>query len=489
MTFIAGNATSFPSVPAPAYDRSRVTTGIVHFGLGNFHRAHQAMFIDGLMTAGQAYDWGICGVGVLPGDIRMRDVLRAQDFLYTLVLKHGDGSLEPRVIGSIHDYLFAPDDPEAVIAKLAAPTTRIVSLTVTEGGYNVERTTGEFDVTNPAVLRDAATPRAPLTVFGLIVEGLARRRSAGVPPFTVMSCDNLPGNGHVAKRAIVTYATLVDADLARWIAKEVAFPNSMVDRITPVTTDEDRAMVKREFGINDGWPVVAEPFVQWAVEDRFTLGRPAYENVGVQVVDDVEPYELMKLRLLNASHQGMAYFGTLLGHTYAHEAAGNPLIAAYLRRYMDDEVRPTLQPVPGIDLDDYIASLFERFTNPHVADTLARLCVDSSDRIPKFVLPTIRANLASGGPVALGAALVASWARYVEGTSESGRQITVVDELRDELVPLALQQHDAPTTFIEYGPVFDDLAAEERFRDAYTAALEGLHRNGSSAVLASLLGR
>jgi mannitol 2-dehydrogenase len=476
-----------PDVPTPAYDRSRITTGIVHFGLGNFHRAHQAMFVDRLMNRGEALDWGICGVGVLPGDVRMRDVLAAQDHLYTLVLKHGDGSTQPRVIGSVHDYLFAPDDPEAVVAVLAAPTTRIVSLTVTEGGYYIDRTTGEFDASDPGVQRDLRTPHEPSTVFGLITEGLARRRAAGTPAFTVMSCDNLPGNGEVTRRVVTAYAELVDPDLAAWIAAEVAFPNSMVDRITPVTTDEDRALVRDGYGIADGWPVVAEPFVQWVLEDHFPAGRPAFEEVGVQVVDDVVPYELMKLRLLNASHQGLAYPGLLTGHTFAHEAATDPLIVAFLSGYMA-EARPTLPAVPGIDLDAYIAELFERFANPAVADTLARLATDASDRIPKFVLPAVRDNIAAGRPVDFGAALVATWARYSEGTDEAGRPLPINDALHERLAPLAVRERTEPLAFLGATDVFGDLAGEPAFTQPYLSALRVLQEEGTAALLTRLTG-
>ena len=475
-------------VPVPTYDRSAITVGIVHFGLGNFHRAHQAMYLDRLMERGEALDLGICGVGVMPRDAEMRDALGAQDHLYSLTLKHADGSLEPRVIGSIADFLYAPDDPEAVLAVMTAPTTRIVSMTVTEGGYNLDHVTGKFVLEAPAIAHDLGEGAAPTTMFGFVTEALRRRRDAGTPPFTVMSCDNIQGNGDTAKETITTFATAKDPELGAWIAEHVEFPNSMVDRITPVTTDADRALVSERFGIEDAWPVVAEPFEQWVLEDRFPLGRPAYEEVGVQVVDDVVPYELMKLRLLNASHQTMAYFGILSGHTYAHEATNDPLIATLLRRYMDEEGTPTLDPVPGIDLDEYKATLMERFANPEIADTLARLAAESSDRIPKWLLPVVRSNLAAGRPVALSAAVVASWARYDEAVDEQGNPITVVDQLRDELVPIAQRQHDDDLAFLRNRDVFGDLVDDERFVAAYRTVLGRLHEAGAQAALAELLG-
>ena len=258
-------------IPTPTYDRSRLRPGIVHLGVGGFHRAHQAMYVDRLLNSGDpgALDWGICGVGVLPHDARMRDVLNAQDGLYTLVLKDSDGSWKPRVIGSIVDFLLAPDDPEAVIERMAAESTKIVSLTVTEGGYNVHPVTGEFDADNSAVVADLAPGATPRTSFGLVVEALARRRARGLAPFTVMSCDNIQGNGHVAAKMFGAFAGLRDPELGDWLAANVRFPNSMVDRITPVTTDADRAAVADRFGIDDGWPVVCEPFTQWVLEDTF----------------------------------------------------------------------------------------------------------------------------------------------------------------------------------------------------------------------------
>ena len=473
-------------VAAPAYDRGLVTPGVVHFGVGSFHRAHQAMYLDRLMNQGQALDWGSCGAGLMPADRKMKEVLEAQDGLYTLVLKHSDGTYEPRVIGSIVAYLFAPDDPEAVIEKMAAPSIRIVSLTITEGGYNISDVTGEFDAANPDVVRDLAPGAVPRTTFGLITEALRRRRERGLVPFTVMSCDNLQGNGDLARRAFTTFARLRDPGLGGWVEREVRFPNSMVDRITPVTTGADRAEVTARFGIQDQWPVVCEPFTQWVLQDAFTAGRPPYEQAGVQVVDDVEPYELMKLRLLNASHQAMCYFGYLCGYRLVHQAAQDPLFRAFLLGYMDTEATPTLPPVPGVDLGGYKHTLIERFSNPEVRDTIARLCAESSDRIPKWLLPVIRTQLATGGEIRRSAAVVASWARYAEGVDEQGEPIKVVDRLADTLTKLARQQREDPDAFIANRDVFGDLAGHERFRTAYRSALASLHARGARATLQSL---
>jgi len=451
-------------VAKPTYDRSQISVGIVHFGVGGFHRAHQAMYIDALLEDGKALDWGICGVGVMPADQRMKDALDAQDGLYTLILENPDGTRDVRVIGSIVEYRYAPDDPETVIELLAAPSTRIVSMTITEGGYQIENA-GE------------------MSVFGLVTEALSRRRDRGIASPTIVSCDNIEGNGDIAREAFTGYADRAHPGLSDWMAEHTTFPNSMVDRITPVTTPEVIDGLAEQFGIEDRWPVVAEPFTSWALEDHFADGRPPYEDVGVLMVDDVTPYELMKLRLLNASHQGLCYFAYLAGYRLVHDAASDPLFAEFLLAYMDSEATGTLKPVPGIDLPNYKRTLIERFGNPGVRDTIARLCADSSDRIPKWLLPVIRANLASGAPIRLSAAIVASWARYAEGVDENGDPIDVVDQLADSLVPIAKSQKDNPLAFVENRSLFGDLADEPRFVEAYRWALDSLHADGARATL------
>jgi mannitol 2-dehydrogenase len=447
----------------PSYDRGGVGIGIVHFGVGGFHRAHQAAYIDRLLEQGLATEWGICGVGVLPADRRMRDVLRAQDGLYTLVAQHADGSREPRVIGSIVDYRYAPDDPEATIELLAAPSTRIVSMTITEGGYHGDG-----------------------FAFELIVQALARRRDRGIASPTIVSCDNIEANGEAARRAVMAHAGHCPG-LADWVAAHTRFPNSMVDRITPATTPDIVAAVQRDFGVTDQWPVLTEAFTAWVLEDDFADGRPPLEQAGVLLVDDVGPYESMKLRLLNAGHQCLCYFAHLCGFEFVHDAARDPLFAEFLLAYFDSEAIPTLAPVPGIDLHDYSRTLIERFANPGVRDTVARLCAYSSDRIPKWLLPVIRDNLANDGPIRLASATVASWARYAEGVDEQGEPIEVVDQLADSLVPIARSQHEHPTAFIESAALFGDLAQQPRFVQAYRWALESLHRNGARATLEALL--
>jgi mannitol 2-dehydrogenase len=472
-------------VDVPAYDRAALAVGIVHFGVGGFHRAHQAMYIDRLAEQGLADGWGICGVGLMPFDRGVRDALHGQDCLYTLVTKAPDGSVSARVIGSIVEYRYAPDDPEAVLAVLTAPTTRVVSMTVTESGYNVHRVTGEFDANGPGIAEDLSHPQRPATVFGYVAEALARRRAAGVPPFAVLSCDNIQGNGQVARRAFCGFARLRDVDLADWMEHHVEFPNCMVDRITPVTTDEDRVLVAERFGMRDAWPVTCEPFTQWVLEDAFPSGRPPLEKADVQIVSDVEPYELMKLRLLNAGHQAIGYAGMLAGYRLVDEATHDDAFADFLRSYMRIEAIPSLRPVTGTDLGAYVESLIERFGNSHIRDTLARLCVDSSERMPKFVLPVLRYQLAHDGPIERAVRIVAAWARWCEGTDEHGSRFDIVDPAAETLRARAAAQRENPLAFVENREIFGDLAANSRFVDAFTEALASLAAQGARATLAA----
>ena len=447
------------------------------------------MYVDRLLENGEGQEWGICGVGVLEQDAHMRDVMAEQDNLYTLVLRHPDGELEPRIVGSVLEYLFAPDSPETVFERLVDPNVRIVSLTVTEGGYLKNPATGEFDAEHPSVVHDLEDPKHPQTAFAYIVEGLRRRRDAGIEPYTVLSCDNLQGNGIYARQAVVGFANLVDPELGAWIDANVEFPNCMVDRITPGTTDGDRTAVLEHFGIEDQWPVPGEPFTQWIVEDEFTLGRPALEQVDVQFVDDVKPYELMKLRLLNASHQAIAYFGAPLGYVLVDEAMSDDLIRRYLEAYMADEAAPTLGELPGIDLPAYMHTLIERFSNPKMRDTLVRLATDGSNRMPTFTLPAIVANLAAGRSVTLGAAMVAAWAQYWELIAKGELPAAEIpdDVHAPEMIAAALAQDVNPNAFIEIESLCGDLAKNERFVAEYQAARQSIIALGVHATLKSLL--
>lgn len=481
-------AAALPSLAAtvsvPTYDRAAVRARIVHFGVGGFHRAHEAMYLDRLLEAGHT-EWGLCGVGVLSFDAPMRDALAAQDNLYTLVTTAPDGTSTARVVGSIVQYLFAPDDPEAVVAKLADPDTAIASLTITEGGYGIDDATGAYVPRDDLTLADLEGSAAPRSVMGLLTEGLRRRRDAGIPAFTVMSCDNIQGNGRVAHDALVGFAELRDPDLADWIAANVAFPNSMVDRITPVTTDETRAAIADEFHIDDRWPVRSESFEQWVLEDSFSAGRPPFDEVGVQLVADVEPYELMKLRLLNASHQAMSYLGILSGAEYVHEVCTDPLFVAFLRGYMHREAIPTLRPVVGIDLDAYCDQLIERFGSEAIRDTLARQVVDGSDRLPKFLLPVVREQLAADGPLDHAALVLAGWSVFLEGRTEAGEPTPAVDSRLAELRTIVTED---PAALLDYSPVFGELGQSARLREAFLAARASLAERGARGAIAEVVG-
>ena len=462
------NSTTLRQLPiaTPNYDRGGIGVGIAHFGVGGFHRAHQAMYVDRLLQRGLAREWGICGIGVMPADRRMRDVLRAQDGLYTLILEHPDGGRDARVIGSIVDYRYAPDDPEATIELLAAPATRIISMTITEGGYQV---------------RDGGS------VFGLIVEALSRRRDRGIGAPTIVSCDNIEHNGEVARRAVTAHVELLHPGLVDWVAEHTRFPSSMVDRITPVTTPDIIAGAERDFGVADEWPVVAEAFASWVLEDDFADGRPPLEEAGVLLVDDVSPYESMKLRLLNAGHQCLCYFALAVRVPHGARRGARPVVRRIpaglfrFRSHSDAAAGPRHRSAA------YSRELIERFANPGVRDTVARLCAYSSDRIPTWLLPVIRDNLANGGPVRLASAAVASWARYAEGSDEAGEPIEVVDNLAGSLVPIARSQRGHPTAFIENTALFGDLAQVPRFVEAYRWALDSLHSRGARATLEALL--
>lgn len=484
MTLVASSTLTDlrPGIEVPSYDISAAKASIVHFGVGSFHRAHQAMYIDRLLCKGNS-DWAICGVGVLPSDIAMRDVLAGQDNLYTLVTVSPKGQSDARIIGSIAEYLYAPDDPQAVVRKLADPATRIVSLTITEGGYSINDATGEFDPRDGATLADLDGDAAPRSVLGHIIAGLRARRDAGIPSFTVMSCDNIQGNGHVARAAVLAFARRKDPVLADWIAANTAFPNSMVDRITPATTEETRKSIAAEFGVDDRWPVRSESFAQWVLEDSFSCGRPPFEEVGVQIVEDVEPYELMKLRLLNASHQAMSHLGILQGATYVHEVCRDSLFVDFLLGYMHQEAIPTLRAVPGIDLTAYCNELIARFGSEAILDTLARQTVDSSDRIPKFLLPVIREQLAAGGPIGRGALVLAAWSLSLEGRTEDGSPVVSVDKRLEDLRAAATAENSSPGAFLDFGQVFGELGSDPRLRKAFAVARGRLIENGARAAI------
>lgn len=472
------------TISVPDYDRSALKASILHVGVGNFHRAHMAVYLDKLFALGESHDWAICGAGVRGGDAVMRDRLIEQDLLTTVVELDPTG-LTARVTGAMTEFL--PVDPEAIVARMASAETKIVSTTITEGGYYVDALTNGFDANHPDMVADAGNANAPKTVFGMVIKALRLRRDAGLEPFTFMSCDNLPENGHVAKQTVVGLARLSDPVFADWIAANVAFPNSMVDCITPATSDREREMVKDKFGIIDTAPVACEPFRQWVLEDNFPSGRPALEQVGAEFVTDVAKYELMKLRILNGGHAAIAYPSALIGHHFVHDAMADPLIRDWLDTLEQREIMPTLEPIQGVDYDAYREKIIERFSNPEVGDTIPRLCLDGSNRQPKFILPTARDALSKGLSVDGLALEVALWCRYCAGTDEAGNPIAPNDDNHVELKRRALEAKERPNAFLENASVFGDLAQNQIFADAFAEKLGALWRDGVKTTLTSYI--
>lgn len=479
-------------VKRPSYQPELLVQGIVHIGVGGFHRAHQAFYTDALMNQGKALDWAICGAGLRAEDRKARDDLAGQDYFFTLFELGDTDDTEVRVVGSIRDMLLAEESPEALIERLASPNIRIVSLTITEGGYCIDDSTGEFMTHLPLVQHDLAHPEAPKTVFGFLCAALQRRRAVGIRPFTVMSCDNLPHNGQVARKALLAFARLAGdnygAGLAQWIEQQVAFPNAMVDRITPMTSAAHRQQLLKRHGIDDAWPVVCEPFVQWVLEDNFCDGRPAWEDVGVQFTEDVTPYEEMKIKLLNGSHLALTYLGFLRGYRFVHDTMNDPLFVQYIRDYMNLDVTPQLAPVPGIDLTDYRNTLIERFSNQAIADQLERVCSDGSSKFPKFTVPTINTLIRDGGDLNRAALVVAAWALYLRGVDEKGQRYAIPDPRAEFCQGLVAEDDGLAERLLGVVEIFgQQIPASPEFLKAFTAQLHQLRTYGVEGALRALV--
>jgi mannitol 2-dehydrogenase len=456
----------------PTYDRSALRRSIVHIGVGGFHRAHLATYIHELAEIGIT-DWGIVGAGVLSGDAAMADALQTQDYLYTLISR-GAEHTDVEVIGSLIDFIHVSDDQKPLIDAIAAPDTQIVSMTITEGGYPVDDVTGEF----------VADRSGPSGVFHVLVAGLDLRRRDSSQPITVMSCDNIMANGAVTKMATLGEAERFGTELCDWIESHVSFPNSMVDRITPVTTADDVAWLEQTHGITDRWPVVAEPFRQWVVEDDFAGDRPPFEELDVIITTDIAPYELTKLRLLNAGHSCLAYLAALEGFERVDAAMADPALRTYVERLLHLEAKPTLPPASGIDLDNYIASLIDRFSNPGVGDQIARLCLDGTSKFPKFLLPTIRAQLAADGPIEKSVVALAGWCEYLTRATLPGAATPSLDPRLDVALEFAARSIERPSAFLEFDDVFGaDLRSSKRFVDAFNTALGTLRASGVRSAI------
>ncbi|WP_221930885.1 mannitol dehydrogenase family protein [Telmatospirillum sp. J64-1] len=485
------NAALLPSLPAevqrPLYDRDALETGIVHIGLGAFHRAHQAVYTEDALN--RAFGpWGICGVSLRSPETR--DALALQDGLYTVVSRGADGE-RLRVVGAVTECLVAPEAPDTVLERLARPAVRIVTITVTEKGYCHEPATGSLDERHPDILHDLAHPDRPRTLPGFLVEALDRRRKAGLDPFTVLSCDNLPGNGDVVRKVLHRFAEIRDPALARWIGERLACPNSMVDRIVPATTPEDRSAVSRRLGVSDAWPVVTEAFSQWVVEDHFPTGRPAWEKEGVQMVRDVRPFEMMKLRLLNASHSCIAYLGSLAGYETVARTIADPAFAGFIRKLMDQEVTPTLDLPEGFDVAAYKDALLERFANPALKHRTLQIAMDGSQKLPQRLLGTIAERLQAGAPIDRLALGVAAWMRFVTGRDEQGAPIEIRDPLAGRLSAIVAETGPEPARLVpgllEITEVFGkNLPANPAFTGTVTQALERLYARGAQSCVEEL---
>jgi mannitol 2-dehydrogenase len=474
------------AVLRPTYDRSKLQPGILHIGLGNFHRAHQAVYLNDLLNAGGDPAWGILGAGVREADNITRNALLGQDCLFSVVEVEFD-TFKASVIGVMTDFVpVQPDGNAALISEMTNPATKIVSLTVTEGGYFLNGE-GELDLADRTLQHDIKNPKNPKTAFGAMIAALSARRAECTKPFTIMSCDNLPGNGDIAREVVLGIAGEVDRDLAMWIEDSVTFPNGMVDRITPATGDRERQFLSDKFGIDDKLPVLCEPFRQWVLEDNFVNGRPALEDVGVTFTNEIENFEKMKLRILNGGHAIMAYAAGLMGIKFAHEAAAHPLIRAYLREVIERDVLPNVSAVPGFTPQEYLETILTRFSNPAVADTISRLCCDGTNRQPKFIVGSIKDCLKAGKSpdgLALSSAL---WSRYCLGRDDNGGVLEPNDPAWDRLQEVAQKAQSDPAIWLGQEHVYGSVGRDLTFMAAFEKYYRLVQEKGTSGAIQTYL--
>ncbi|MEM1364854.1 MAG: mannitol dehydrogenase family protein [Pseudomonadota bacterium] len=469
------------AVPGPTYDRSKLSAGIVHIGVGNFHRAHQAWYLHRLMQRGLCHDWAIVGAGVRPNDAAQRERLLAQDCL-TALIKLDPAGKSAEVTGSMIDYVPVEPDNSTLIKRMAQQDIRIVSLTVTEGGYYTDPGTGEFEASHDDIMHDAANPDIPRTAFGAMIEALRLRRANGAGPFTGLCCDNLQGNGAILRRTLLSLANMSDPGLAEWIDANCTFPNSMVDCIVPATGPKELALVA-EFGVADAAPVTHENFRQWVVEDNFCAGRPDWDQVGATFSDQVHDFEAMKLQVLNGGHQLIAIPGDLLGIETISGCMASPLIRDFLLSTMRAEVLPTVKPVPGTTPRHYLELIDSRFANAEIFDTSRRVAFDGSSRQPGFIVPSIRDALAHDLPVEGLALMSALWMRYCLGVREDGSSIEPNDPNAQHLLQIAQQALDTPLVWLQQRQYYGDLANNHRFSTSFAGWADVLKSDGVAAAL------
>lgn len=470
------------------YDRSRVKAGIVHIGVGNFHRAHQAFYTNLLLKDPEQQTWGICGVDLLKGDERIYKALKSQDNLYTLTVCGRDGKDEVFEIGSLIDLIWGVENPEEVIDKIASKDTKIITLTITEGGYNIDKATGAFQLEEEAIRQDLQNPQYPKTVFGFLAAGLRKRMEEGNGPVTVLSCDNLQHNGNTARLAFTSFIKAQDPALAEWVDKNVSFPNSMVDRITPAVTPEDVRRLDEMNGVADAAPVYSEDFIQWVIEDDFPAGRPAWEKVGVQFTDDVSAYENMKLSLLNASHSMLSYPAFLAGYRKVDEAMRDELFVQYLRDFMNIDITPYV-PAPGTtDLDEYKQMLIERFGNRSVSDQISRLCFDGASKIPVYIMPNLEKMLRDEADLTRIAFFIAAYRHYLKyRTDDQGNPFEANEPWLTPEDGKKIESDD-PSVFLTLSPFAStDLRNFPEFEALYLQMVKDIREKGVKPVLEEIV--
>ena len=469
----------------PSYDRTALKSGILHMSVGGFHRSHQAVYLDMFLNK-FAENWMITGVGLLPQDLDNLKALENQDGLYSVLERSPEGD-EVRIVGSMKNVLHAPSNPQAVIDQIANPEIKILSLTITEKGYCYDDKRN-LNTNHPAVKNDIALPANPQTAYGYIVKGLQKRREDNAGPITIMCCDNLPGNGHITEHLLLQFTNLADAPLASWIKDNCSFPNAMVDRITPVTTDKIRTILAEDFNISDAWPVVCEDYLQWILEDKFIAGRPGLDKVGVQIVEEVEPYEKMKVRLLNGSHSALSYVSYMLGYREVDKAMADPLVSKFVRAYMDECITPSLPSVPGIDLDKYKDKLISRFANPSISDQVQRLAEDGSQKIRNAIVPPLEFQLENNGEIKWIALALAGWYRYLNGSDEASAKIEIKDPMAEKLNARAQANPKDPAGLLGVEEIFGaKLASEPRIVQAIKTYLEKMYSQGMRKTLEEAL--
>ncbi len=461
-------------VSVPKYNRDNIKTSIAHIGIGNFHRSHQAYYTHELMDKYNQLNCGICGIDILESDRKIYNILKDQDGLYSLVTKHPTGIDKVKIIGSIVEYFFAPENPLAAIEKLASPEIHVISLTIAEDGYHLDEITGEFDINNTIIEEDSKNPFAPTTVFGYLTQAFLLRKQRNINGCTILSCDNIQSNGDTIKNSLYNYIKKVIPDLLPWVEENVTFPNTMVDRITTETVTKDIERLKQYFQLDDQWPVVCAPFVQWVIEDKFANKRPEWEKVGAQFVENIESYEQMKLRLFNAGHSILGIFGTLLGYKYVGEAANDEHIIKFINDYLHLEAKPVLKSTDEANINQYIDKLIARYQNTNIKDSLSRICKESSSKIPLFVLPTIYDQLNQSKNIKRASFLIAAWCKYNDGVDINGNYYQINDTLSNILIRTAALSQESPIRFLEIEPVFKQLIDDHSFVEYYLKSYDKL---------------